>query len=397
MTQENFFRYSNIMNILRTNAVLFVAAVGLTFVIVGQGLDLSIGSLIALGGVFLASMLAHGIPVELAVIFTIAACTALGAIVNGGLIAYGGFNFFVVTLAMMQLFRGAALVLSSGEATSTASTIWCSSLATAASAPYRYPSRSRSGRRRRLRRDALDPFRPCRVRGGRQRDGGAARRRRRTPHPSCVYTISAMCAGIAAVMFTGRLTTSQPMSGAMGLELSAAAAVLLGGASFAGGSGTVAGTAIGVVFLGVLANGITLAGVVADRQGIATGAVLIFAIALDRLLGALKRCPAQLPDVDLETRGALLMMNVSARFLPLGHCRACDDRLRCRFGLGGRKTGRRNCRRGLRDRGSPGPVMNCWYLVSSRVELASNTSTPSRISTSRWPRLTSSSMRKWTP
>ncbi len=86
-------------------------------------------------------------------------------------------------------------------------------------------------------------------------------------------------------MFTGRLTTSQPMSGAMGLELSAAAAVLLGGASFAGGSGTVAGTAIGVVFLGVLANGITLAGVPSYWQGIATGAVLIFAIALDRLRG----------------------------------------------------------------------------------------------------------------
>ncbi len=84
-------------------------------------------------------------------------------------------------------------------------------------------------------------------------------------------------------MLTGRLTTSQPMSGAMGLELSAAAAVLLGGASFSGGSGTIAGTAIGVLFLGVLANGITLAGVPSYRQGIATGAVLIFAIALDRL------------------------------------------------------------------------------------------------------------------
>ncbi len=108
------------MNILRTNSVLFVAGVGLTFVIVGQGLDLSIGSLVALGGVFLASMLAKGVPVELAIILTIICCGALGAIINGGLIAYGGFNFFVVTLATLQLFRGAALVLSSGRAMSTA-------------------------------------------------------------------------------------------------------------------------------------------------------------------------------------------------------------------------------------------------------------------------------------
>ena len=100
-----------------------------------------------------------------------------------------------------------------------------------------------------------------------------------------VYTISAFCAGIGAVMFTGRLTTSQPMSGAMGLELSAAAAVLLGGAGFSGGSGNIGGTVIGVLFLGVLANGITLAGVPSYWQGIATGAVLIFAIALDRLRG----------------------------------------------------------------------------------------------------------------
>lgn len=286
VTQENFFRYSNIMNILRTNAVLFVAAVGLTFVIVGQGLDLSIGSLIALGGVFLASMLAHGIPVELAVIFTIAACTALGAIVNGGLIAYGGFNFFVVTLAMMQLFRGAALVLSSGKAASTASYDLVQFLgdgrvgavpvpvviaALVGVVGYVVMRWTRFGR-------AVYAV------GGNEtaaRLAGVDVRRIRL----AVYAISALCAGIAAVMFTGRLTTSQPMSGAMGVELSAAAAVLLGGASFSGGSGSIAGTAIGVLFLGVLANGITLAGVPSYWQGIATGTVLVFAIALDRLRG----------------------------------------------------------------------------------------------------------------
>ena len=286
VTQENFLRYSNVMNILRTNSVLFVAAVGLTFVIVGQGLDLSIGSLVALGGVFLASMLAKGVPVELSVIFTILACAALGAMINGGLIAYGGFNFFIVTLAMMQLFRGAALVLSRGVATSTASFDLVQFLGDGRVGAIPVPVAiavlvgvigyvvmrwTRFGR-------AVYAV------GGNEtaaRLAGVDVRRIRL----CVYTISAFCAGIAAVMFTGRLTTSQPMSGAMGLELSAAAAVLLGGASFAGGSGTVAGTAIGVVFLGVLANGITLAGVPSYWQGIATGAVLIFAIALDRLRG----------------------------------------------------------------------------------------------------------------
>jgi ribose transport system permease protein len=284
VTQENFLRYSNLMNILRTNSVLFVAGVGLTFVIVGQGLDLSIGSLVALGGVFLASMLAEGVPVELAIILTIICCGALGAIINGGLIAYGGFNFFVVTLATLQLFRGAALVLSSGRAMSTANFDLVQFLGDGRVGPVPVPVAiavlvgiigyvvmrwTRFGR-------AVYAV------GGNEvaaRLAGVDVRRIRF----AVYAISALCAGIAAVMFTGRLTTSQPMSGAMGLELSAAAAVLLGGASFSGGSGTIAGTAIGVLFLGVLANGITLAGVPSYWQGIATGAVLIFAIALDRL------------------------------------------------------------------------------------------------------------------
>jgi ribose transport system permease protein len=284
ITQENFLRYSNLMNILRTNSVLFVAGVGLTFVIVGQGLDLSIGSLVALGGVFLASMLAKGVPVEFAIIFTILGCAVLGAIINGGLIAYGGFNFFVVTLAMLQLFRGAALVLSSGKAMSTANFDLVQFLGDGRVGAVPVPVAiavlvgvvgyvvmrwTRFGR-------AVYAV------GGNEvaaRLAGVDVRRIRFS----VYAISALCAGIAAVMFTGRLTTSQPMSGAMGLELSAAAAVLLGGASFSGGSGTIAGTAIGVVFLGVLANGITLAGVPSYWQGIATGAVLIFAIALDRL------------------------------------------------------------------------------------------------------------------
>ena len=286
ITQENFLRYSNIMNVLRTNSVLFVVAVGLTFVIVSQGLDLSIGSLVALGGVFLASMLAKGVPVELALIFTVLGCASLGALVNGGLIAYGGFNFFVVTLATLQLFRGAALVISSGKAVSTASYDLVQFLGDgrvgAIPVPvaiaclvgivgYAVMRWTRFGR-------AVYAV------GGNEtaaRLAGVDVRRIRF----AVYTISAFCAGIGAVMFTGRLTTSQPMSGAMGLELSAAAAVLLGGASFSGGSGNIGGTVIGVLFLGVLANGITLAGVPSYWQGIATGAVLIFAIALDRLRG----------------------------------------------------------------------------------------------------------------
>jgi len=283
LTQDNFLRYSNIMNILRTNSVLFVVAVGMTFVIISQGLDLSLGSMVALGGVFLASMLSYGVPVWPAIVATILACTLLGAAINGGLIAYGGFNFFVVTLGMLQLLRGAALVLSNGTTTSTIAydPVQFIGDGRVAGMPVPVLIAVAIGIIGYLVMRWTKFGRSVYAVGGNEvaaRLSGVNVKAVRFT----VYAIAAFTAGIGAVMLTGRLTSSQPVSGALGLELSAAAAVLLGGASFAGGSGTIIGTAIGVLFLGILANGITLAGVPSYWHGIATGIVLIAAIALDR-------------------------------------------------------------------------------------------------------------------
>lgn len=283
-TQENFLTYANAMNILRTNSVLFVIAVGLTFVIISGGLDLSVGSMTALGGVFLASMLSSGIPALLAVLLTILACMVLGAVINGGLIAFGGFNFFVVTLAMLELFRGAALVLSNGIPKSTIAHPLIQTLGDGSINGFPIPVLIAIA-------CGIIGFIVLRwTRFGRSVyavGGNATAARLAGVNVArvrfAVYAIAALSAGIAAILLTGRLTSSQPVSGAQGLELSAAAAVLLGGASFSGGSGNIGGTAIGVLFLGVVANGITLAGVPSYWQGIATGVVLVAAIALDRL------------------------------------------------------------------------------------------------------------------
>lgn len=284
VTQENFLTYANMMNILRTNAVLFVVAVGLTFVIISGGLDLSVGSMVALGGVFLAIMLESGITPPIAVLATILACTVLGALLNGGLIAYGGFNFFVVTLAMLELFRGAALVLSDGTPKSTINYPLVQTIGDGNIGGFPIPVLIAIAvgvvgfvvlRWTRFGRSVYA------VGGNAVASHLAGVNVKRVRF--AVYAIAALTAGLAAIMLTGRLTSSQPVSGAVGVELSAAAAVLLGGASFSGGSGNIGGTAIGVLFLGVVANGITLAGVPSYWQGIATGVVLVAAIALDRL------------------------------------------------------------------------------------------------------------------
>ena len=97
-----------------------------------------------------------------------------------------------------------------------------------------------------------------------------------------VYAISGFFAGMAGVVQTGRLGAAAPVAGT-GIELSAAAAVLLGGTSFSGGSGGVGGTVVGVLFIGVLRNGLGLMGVSAFWQDVVTGIILIAAISIDRV------------------------------------------------------------------------------------------------------------------
>ena len=96
------------------------------------------------------------------------------------------------------------------------------------------------------------------------------------------YGVAALLAGLAGVMTTARLASASPDMGA-GIELTAGAAVLIGGTSFLGGSGSMFGTFLGVLFIGVLANALTLAGISAFWQGLVSGSVLILAVLIDRL------------------------------------------------------------------------------------------------------------------
>jgi ribose/xylose/arabinose/galactoside ABC-type transport system permease subunit len=104
-----------------------------------------------------------------------------------------------------------------------------------------------------------------------------------------VFAVSGGLAALAGVLLVGRLTSAQPVTGGIGLELAAAAAVLLGGTSFTGGHGSVLGTAIGCLFIGILQNGLTLSGVPTFWQYIATGVILFLALSWERVQRRLAR------------------------------------------------------------------------------------------------------------
>jgi ribose transport system permease protein len=114
LTQDQFLTYQNWMNILETNAILLTAAVGLTFVLLVGGFDLSIGGTLALAGVALAALITAGVPILLAMVLVVLAAAAWSLAVNGMLISHLGLSFLVVTLGSAALFRGIALLWTGG-------------------------------------------------------------------------------------------------------------------------------------------------------------------------------------------------------------------------------------------------------------------------------------------
>lgn len=282
VTQPQFATYDNFINILETNAVLLVVSVGLTFVMLVGGFDLSIGGFLALSGVVLAKLLANGVPTGVAIPVVIGGAVFVGGAVNGLTIARLGVSFFVVTLGMLALTRGLALVLTSGQTQGLYDEAFLRSISDGrvAGVPYsvviavavllaglgitRYTGFGRmmyavGGNPEAARLAGINVV-AVRV---------------------TVYALCAGLAGLAGVMDAGRLAAAAP-DAEQGIELMAAAAVLLGGTSFVGGSGGMFGTFLGTLFLGVLQNGLIIASISAYWQGVISGAVLIASVLIDR-------------------------------------------------------------------------------------------------------------------
>ncbi|MER7808299.1 substrate-binding domain-containing protein [Streptomyces sp900116325] len=275
----DFLTTQNLLNVGVQASVTAILAFGVTFVIVSAGIDLSVGSVAALSATVLAWMAtSEGVPVWIAVILAVVTGIACG-LVNGALVSYGKLPPFIATLAMLSIGRGLSLVISQGSPIPFPDSVsvlgdtlggWLPvpvlvmvgmGLVTAVVLGRTYIGRSMyaiGGNEEAARLSGLRVKRQKLV----------------------IYALSGLFAAVAGIVLASRLVSAQPQA-AQGYELDAIAAVVIGGASLAGGVGKASGTLIGALILAVLRNGLNLLSVSAFWQQVVIGVVIALAVLLD--------------------------------------------------------------------------------------------------------------------
>ena len=278
----HFLTISNLLNIIQQTSINAIVAVGMTFVIISGGIDLSVGSIVALSGVALGALLQDGQPVIIAIPAALAAGIACG-LLNGLLISFGRLPPFIVTLGMMSVARGAALVFTEGRPVSGFSENF-RRLATGSIGFVPAPVLVM------VIVYALAHFVLTRTTFGRYvyAIGGNEEATRLSGvavrfHKTAVYGVSGLMSAVAAIVLTARLNSAQPIAGMM-YELDAIAATVIGGTSLLGGEGSLGGTLIGALIMGVLRNGLNLLGVSSFLQQIVIGVVIVVAVLVDTIL-----------------------------------------------------------------------------------------------------------------
>jgi ribose transport system permease protein len=282
IVSPNFMTVDNILNVLRQVSINALIAFGMTFVILTGGIDLSVGSILALSSAVTASMLASGMDPILAILIGLIAGAIMGAI-NGFIITKGKVAPFIATLATMTVFRGLTLVYSDGRPITGLSSselfvlmgkgyvgwipvpvIWM--LVTYAIL-YFILKKTTFGRK-------------VYAIGGNE-EAAILSGIRANRVKVWIYTLTGLLSALAGIILSSRLNSAQPTAGAS-YELDAIAAVVLGGTSLSGGRGWIFGTLIGALIIGVLNNGLNIMNVSSFYQQVVKGGVILLAVLLDR-------------------------------------------------------------------------------------------------------------------
>lgn len=295
-----FLQSANMLNILLTAAVVALVAAGQTYVIILAEIDLSVGAVLGFSAIITASVMSDHGPVA-----GLAAGLLVGAVagaINGLLVTKTRMPSFIATLATMSIFAGLTLQFSQGNPIKVTSgaflalgqgnllgiptPIW---IMLGATVLFGFIlARTRYGRELYATGDNEDAARLAGINTTRVK--------------IMAFMISGVLAAVAGFILTARLGTAQPTAGS-GLELSAIAAVIIGGTSLAGGRGALLGTVVGAVLLSMIDNGLNLLNVSPFLQGVVKGAVILFAVYIDRNSGVLMRIFRQPPPSGSNSAG----------------------------------------------------------------------------------------------
>ncbi|MBT2605941.1 ribose ABC transporter permease [Bacillus sp. ISL-53] len=278
----SFMEPNNILNLLRQTSINALIAFGMTFIILTGGIDLSVGSILALSSALMAGMMVSGLDPILAILVGILLGTIMG-VINGILVSKGKMAPFIVTLATMTIFRGLTLVYTDGKPiTGIGDSVMFQMLGRGYFLGVPVPAvvmiiaflilwfllhKTSFGRK-------------TYAIGGNERASrisGIKVDRVKV----AIYGLAGTMAAIAGAILTSRLNSAQPTAG-QSYEMDAIAAVVLGGTSLSGGKGRLFGTLVGVLIIGTLNNGMNLLGVSSFYQQVVKGAVILIAVLLDR-------------------------------------------------------------------------------------------------------------------
>ena len=279
---EFFFASSTVNQVLAQSSVNILIALGEFFAILIAGIDLSVGSVVALTGMITAKMMVAGVNPIVAVIVGILLGAFLGFI-NGLLVNVTGLHPFIITLGTMAMFRGATLIVSNSSAVFgfpatftkflSASVINIPVVAIIAIIVALilafFTKRTKAGRN-------------IYALGGNKESAWYSGINVKL-HTLIVFVISGICAGIAGVVLLGRVGSAEPAA-ATGFETYAIAASIIGGTSFFGGKGKIFGVVMGGLIIGVINFGMNILSVSSNLQQVVMGALIIGSVALDRFV-----------------------------------------------------------------------------------------------------------------
>ena len=288
---ERFASVDNVMTILRLAAVIGVLSIGMTFVITGGGIDLSVGSVLGLASVWATTLATQTLAEDthwIVMVFTALVVGTVCGLINGALIAYGKVVAFIATLAMMVAARGLAEMIANrqtqivdvapfldffrADLLGVSVLVWI--FAVVAVAGWVLLNRTTFGRRT--------------IAVGGNPEAARLAGIKVNRHTMYLYALAGLTAGIAAVMMLARTTAGSSTHGQL-YELDAIAAVVVGGTLLIGGRGTIVGTVFGVLIFSTLTNVFTQNNLSISAQSVAKGAIIVAAVLLQQRFAARHR------------------------------------------------------------------------------------------------------------